>query len=46
MKLREGDPSIDASIGNKRLLLNPKFLLEGDEALITRRIMGILEHEQ
>jgi L-seryl-tRNA(Ser) seleniumtransferase len=46
MKLREGDPSIDASTGNKRLLLNPQFLLEGDEALITRRIMGLLEHEQ
>jgi L-seryl-tRNA(Ser) seleniumtransferase len=43
-KLRNGDPSIEASyrVADKQLIINPKFLLEGDEVLITERIKKIL----
>jgi hypothetical protein len=43
-KLRNGDPSIEASyrVADKQLIINPKFLLEGDEVLITDRIKKIL----
>ena len=40
--LRDGDPSVESSARGNRLLINPEFLLEGDEVLITDRIKGIL----
>jgi D-glucosaminate-6-phosphate ammonia-lyase len=40
--LRNGDPSIEASVQDNKLLINPEFLLEGDESIITQRIMEIL----
>ena len=40
--LRDGDPSIEAGARGNRLIINPEFLLEGDESIITDRIKGIL----
>jgi D-glucosaminate-6-phosphate ammonia-lyase len=40
--LREGDPSVESSTRGNRLLINPEFLLEGDEVVITDRIREIL----
>jgi L-seryl-tRNA(Ser) seleniumtransferase len=43
-KLRQGDPSIEARYraADRRLVVNPEFLLEGDEAIVTDRIKEIL----
>jgi len=41
-KLRDGDPSIEAGARGNRLIINPEFLLEGDESIITDRIREIL----
>jgi len=40
--LREGDPSVESSTRGNRLLINPEFLLESDEVVITDRIKEIL----
>ena len=40
--LRDGDPSIEAGARGNRLVINPEFLLEGDESIITDRIKGIM----
>ncbi|MCW4035901.1 MAG: hypothetical protein NWE75_01790, partial [Candidatus Bathyarchaeota archaeon] len=40
--LRDGDPSIEAGARGNRLIINPEFLLEGDESLITDRIREVL----
>jgi L-seryl-tRNA(Ser) seleniumtransferase len=40
--LRDGDPSVEARTSGNRLIINPEFLLEGDEAIITERITEIL----
>lgn len=40
--LREGDPSVESRARGNRLLINPEFLLEGDEAIIADRIKQIL----
>lgn len=40
--LRDGDPSIEAGTRGKRLIINPEFLLKGDESIITDRIKEIL----
>jgi D-glucosaminate-6-phosphate ammonia-lyase len=40
--LREGDPSVESRAKGNTLLINPEFLLEGDEAIITDRIREIL----
>ena len=43
-KLRQGDPSIEARYraADRRLIVNPEFLLEGDEEIVTNRIKEIL----
>ena len=43
-KLRNADPSIETQYraADRQLIINPKFLLEGDEVLITERIKKIL----
>lgn len=40
--LREGDPSVESRARGNTLLINPEFLLEGDEAIIVDRIKEIL----
>ena len=40
--LREGDPSVESGVRGDRLLINPEFLLEGDEVLIAERIREVL----
>ena len=40
--LREGDPSVESRARGKTLLINPEFLLGGDEAIIVDRIKKIL----
>jgi hypothetical protein len=40
--LREGDPSVESGARGNRLLINPEFLLESDEVVITDRIKEIL----
>jgi len=42
--LRDGDPSIEAGARGSRLVINPEFLLEGDESIVTDRIRGILSN--
>jgi L-seryl-tRNA(Ser) seleniumtransferase len=42
--LRDGDPSIEARARGSRLVINPEFLLEGDESIVTDRIRGILSN--
>jgi D-glucosaminate-6-phosphate ammonia-lyase len=42
--LRDGDPSIEAGARGNRLIINPEFLLEGDESIITDRIKGIFSN--
>ncbi len=43
--LRDGDPSIEAGARGNRLIINPEFLLEGDESIITDRIREILSRK-
>jgi len=40
--LREGDPSVESGARGNKLLINPEFLLESDEVVITDRIKEIL----
>jgi hypothetical protein len=42
--LRDGDPSIEAGARGSRLVINPEFLLECDESIVTDRIKGILSN--
>ena len=39
--LRKGAPSVESSTRGNRLLINPEFLLEGDEVIITDKIREI-----
>jgi L-seryl-tRNA(Ser) seleniumtransferase len=43
-RLRDGDPSIEATGPDRRIVINPEFLLEGDESIIVKRIKEILIH--
>ncbi len=43
-RLRDGDPSIEATGRDRRIVINPEFLLEGDESIIVKRIKEILIH--
>jgi L-seryl-tRNA(Ser) seleniumtransferase len=40
--LREGDPSVESRVRDNTLLINPEFLLEGDEVIIVDKIKEIL----
>jgi hypothetical protein len=43
--LREGDPSVESRARGNTLLINPEFLLDGDEVIIADRIKEILSRK-
>jgi L-seryl-tRNA(Ser) seleniumtransferase len=41
--LRKGSPSIEARATGNKLIINPEFLLEGDQLILTQRITDLLK---